>query len=39
VKPEEGLRFLKHRDLGRLVAEAMAFILKQAHVHRDSVVA
>jgi hypothetical protein len=39
VKPEKGLRFLKHCDLGGLVPEAMAFIFKEANVHRDSVVA
>ena len=39
MEPEECLGFLKHCDLGRLVAEAMAFIVKEAHVHGDSVVA
>ena len=39
MKPEEGFGFLKHCDLGGLVSEAMAFILKEAYLHSDSVLA
>ena len=34
---EKGFRLLQDADLGGLAAESMAFLLEQAHFHRDPV--
>jgi len=35
VAPKKGFRLFQNLDLGRLVAESVAFVVKQPHLHGD----